>query len=257
MARAQLRGQTNGGNWWAPAFSAISRCWIRSKSPGIQVRVKGWHSRLHSDAIESLPSPGPTASTQSHQYNSLKIRVTAGLRHNRRPWGGRSEPLTRTQQQDRNWAATKSWRRRHSVWAWGACDLYYRQLKSSSIKPLFRNCDRIEAEQQPGTRSKSPMNLILRISIAEPRCNNPEPCRRSLLSSLASLSIVFSHSTVAGAAGPRLGCDRTEAAEPATRGSGRPTLESFGARPAHVPLTRAVAPGRGRLAPPRGRGRLG
>ena len=52
-----------------------------------------------------------------------------------------------------------------TVKAWGACYLYYRQ--SSSIKQLVRNCNRIEAKQQSGTRSKSSTNLILRISITE------------------------------------------------------------------------------------------
>ena len=39
--------------------------------------------------------------------------------------------------------------------------------KRSSIKQLSPNCDRIEAKQQSDTRSKSTMNLILRILIAK------------------------------------------------------------------------------------------
>ena len=45
------------------------------------------------------------------------------------------------------------------------CDLHYWQ--SSSMKPLFLNCNRIEAEQQSDARRESSTNLILSILIAE------------------------------------------------------------------------------------------
>ena len=76
-----------------------------------------------------------------------------------------------------------------TVRASGACDLYYWQ--SSSIKQLFRNCDRIEAKQQSKTRSKGSTNLILRILIAKQRSNNPKQCRCSLPFACVSILLLL------------------------------------------------------------------
>ena len=89
----------------------------------------------------------------------------------------------------------RSWTNKaRAAWAMvtGGGVLHLLYWQSSSMKQLFHNCNRIEAEQQSdGAKGKSSMNLILRILlIAERLSCNPESWRHSFFSFLKSFSCI-------------------------------------------------------------------
>ena len=90
----------------------------------------------------------------------------------------------------------RSWTKKaRAAWAMvigGGGVLHLLYWQSSSMKQLFHNCNRIEAEQQTdGAKCKSSMNLILRILLIAKRLScNPESCRHSFFSFLKSFSCI-------------------------------------------------------------------